>query len=88
MGAADVEGPVMEGSNVRRVISLYEEQLALLMARVSTAVECNELRVQDQERREAIALEWKQLALVCDRCVQNFDLFIHNLLNKSFINLF
>ena len=59
----------MEGSNVRRVISRYEEQLSLLMARVSTAVESNESRVEEQERRDAIALEWKQLALVCDRCL-------------------
>jgi hypothetical protein len=66
----------MEGSNVRRVLSQYEEQLALLMARVTTAVECNELRVQDQERREAISLEWKQLALVCDRCVRLVPKFI------------
>ncbi|XP_057375238.1 neuronal acetylcholine receptor subunit alpha-10-like [Daphnia carinata] len=47
--------------------SIYEQRLTQLMARVSTAVERNENRLEEQDRREAIALEWKQLALVCDR---------------------
>nr|CAH0110546.1 unnamed protein product [Daphnia galeata] len=47
--------------------SIYEQRLTELMARVSTAVERNENRLEEQDRREAIALEWKQLALVCDR---------------------
>lgn len=42
------------------------------MARVSTAVERNENRLEEQDRREAIALEWKQLALVCDRFLYIF----------------
>lgn len=47
--------------------SLYEQRLTQLMARVSDAVERNESRLEEQERREAIALEWKQVSLVCDR---------------------
>lgn len=45
------------------------------MVRVSTAVERNENRLEEQDRREAIALEWKQLALVCDRFL--FTLAFH-----------
>jgi hypothetical protein len=52
--------------------SIYEQRLTELMARVSTAVERNENRLEEQDRREAIALEWKQLALVCDRFIYFF----------------
>jgi hypothetical protein len=52
--------------------SIYEQRLTELMARVSTAVERNENRLEEQDRREAIALEWKQLALVCDRFLAFF----------------
>lgn len=47
--------------------SLYEQRLTQLMGRVSAAVERNESRLEEQDRREAIALEWKQVSLVCDR---------------------
>ena len=58
--------------------SIYEQRLTELMARVSTAVERNENRLEEQDRREAIALEWKQLALVCDRF--NFFFIFHFLI--------
>jgi hypothetical protein len=54
--------------------SIYEQRLTELMARVSTAVERNENRLEEQDRREAIALEWKQLALVCDRFLSLFPI--------------
>lgn len=53
-------------------VSIYEQRLTQLMDRVSMAVERNEARLEEQDRREAIALEWKQLALVCDRFVADF----------------
>ena len=38
-----------------------------MLTRVTAAIERNETRLEDQDRREAIQLEWKQVALVCDR---------------------
>lgn len=55
--------------------NFYEQHLTELMVRVSAAVERNESRLEEQDRREAIALEWKQLALVCDRS-KNFFIFL------------
>lgn len=52
--------------------NFYEQHLTELMVRVSAAVERNESRLEEQDRREAIALEWKQLALVCDRSKKNY----------------
>ena len=48
-------------------ISANDQRLCQLLLRVSAAIEKNESRLEDQERREAIQLEWKQIALVCDR---------------------
>ena len=66
--------------------SMYEQRLTQLMARVSAAVERNENRLEDQDRREAIALEWKQLALVCDRFLAFF--FNHLTKRNTFASFF
>ena len=49
------------------IINANDQRLCQLLQRVSTAIEKNETRLEEQERREAIQLEWKQIALVCDR---------------------
>jgi len=48
-------------------MSANDQRLCQLLLRVSAAIEKNETRLEEQERREAIQLEWKQIALVCDR---------------------
>ena len=45
----------------------YEQRLSQMLTRVTAAIERNETRLEDQDRREAIQLEWNQVALVCDR---------------------
>lgn len=38
-----------------------------MLHHVNTTIERNELRLQEKEKREMAELEWKQVALVCDR---------------------
>ncbi|KAK2713854.1 hypothetical protein QYM36_009667, partial [Artemia franciscana] len=47
----------------------FEIRASNLLLRVATTVERSERRVEYQERRESLTLEWKKLALVCDRCL-------------------
>ena len=57
----------VSGTGIRESGGAYEQRLSQLLTRVSDAIERNEARLSDQDRREAIQLEWKQVALVCDR---------------------
>ena len=69
-------GEIGGGFSILSQGSIYEQRLTQLMARVSMAVERNESRQEREDLRESIALEWKQLALVCDRLFRNAHSFI------------
>ncbi|XP_054257885.1 neuronal acetylcholine receptor subunit alpha-7-like [Macrosteles quadrilineatus] len=45
----------------------FEAQFLRVLHRVNCTIERNEIRLADQERRECTEIEWKQVALVCDR---------------------
>lgn len=45
----------------------FELQFIRVLNKVYTAIERNELRLADQDRKDAIKLEWQQLALIIDR---------------------
>nr|AWX65633.1 nicotinic acetylcholine receptor alpha 5 subunit [Laodelphax striatellus] len=45
----------------------FEAQFLRVLYRVNSTIERNELRLAEQERRDLAELEWKQVALVCDR---------------------
>ncbi|XP_071451529.1 neuronal acetylcholine receptor subunit alpha-10-like isoform X1 [Hetaerina americana] len=45
----------------------FESQFLRVLHRVNNALERNEARISEQEREENAAVEWKQVALVCDR---------------------
>lgn len=79
--ASGSPGEIGGGFGVLSPGSIYEQRLTQLMARVSMAVERNENRLEEQDRREAIALEWKQLALVCDRFIP-----LHLLISALLLN--
>ena len=69
-------GEIGGGFSILSQGSIYEQRLTQLMARVSMAVERNESRQEREDLRESIALEWKQLALVCDRLFRNAHSFV------------
>ncbi|XP_075223407.1 neuronal acetylcholine receptor subunit alpha-7-like [Lycorma delicatula] len=45
----------------------FEAQFLRVLYRVNNTIERNEIRLAEQERRDLAELEWKQVALVCDR---------------------
>ena len=45
----------------------FELQFIRVLNKVYTAIERNEVRLADQDRKDAIKLEWQQLALIIDR---------------------
>ncbi|XP_065556207.1 neuronal acetylcholine receptor subunit alpha-10-like isoform X4 [Artemia franciscana] len=45
----------------------FERQLLYTLAKVAQALERNEYRLNEQDKKEAIKLEWQQVALVIDR---------------------
>ncbi|CAH1788434.1 unnamed protein product [Owenia fusiformis] len=45
----------------------FERQFLRVLQKVNQTIEKNEIRLSDQDRRDAIKLEWQQLALVTDR---------------------
>lgn len=47
----------------------WQRQLLLLLYRINDTLEKNEDRMDDQERKDILKLEWQQAALVIDRWV-------------------
>lgn len=45
----------------------FEAQFLRVLNKVNHTIERNELRLTEQERRDVTEVEWKQVALVCDR---------------------
>jgi nicotinic acetylcholine receptor len=45
----------------------FEVQFLRVLKKVSHTIERNEGRLADHERREQTEMEWKQVAIVCDR---------------------
>lgn len=45
----------------------FERQFSRILHKVYQTIEKNEMRISEQDRREAIRLEWQQVALVVDR---------------------
>ncbi|XP_037091004.1 neuronal acetylcholine receptor subunit alpha-7-like [Pollicipes pollicipes] len=45
----------------------FERNFVRVLNRIYQTIERNELRLEDQERREATRQEWQQVAVVCDR---------------------
>lgn len=45
----------------------FEAQFLRVLNKVNHTIERNELRLTEQERRDMTEVEWKQVALVCDR---------------------
>ncbi|KAL1122815.1 hypothetical protein AAG570_003141, partial [Ranatra chinensis] len=54
-------------NNANSNIESFESHLLRVLHRVNSTIERNETRLQDKEKREMSELEWKQIALVCDR---------------------
>ncbi|KAI8774626.1 acetylcholine receptor subunit beta, partial [Biomphalaria glabrata] len=44
-----------------------ERQFLRVLQKVYQTIEKNEIRLEDQDRKDAIKIEWQQLALVIDR---------------------
>jgi hypothetical protein len=45
----------------------FEAQFLRVLNKVNHTIEHNEVRLAEQERRDVAEIEWKQVALVCDR---------------------
>ncbi|KAG8229023.1 hypothetical protein J437_LFUL007578 [Ladona fulva] len=54
-------------SNVMKTLENIEPQFLRVLHRVNVSLEKNEARIGEQESRENAEVEWKQVALVCDR---------------------
>ncbi|XP_073998729.1 neuronal acetylcholine receptor subunit alpha-7-like isoform X1 [Rhodnius prolixus] len=61
-----ISSPNNSNANVV-VAESFETHLLRMLHHVNTTIERNELRLQEKEKREMAELEWKQVALVCDR---------------------
>jgi hypothetical protein len=49
------------------VTESFESHLLRVLHRVNSTIEKNESRQQEKEKRDQAEVEWKQVALVCDR---------------------
>ncbi|CAD6185689.1 unnamed protein product [Caenorhabditis auriculariae] len=59
--------PELPKSPARLVGDVFEEEFLRVMAQVHAVIERNEMRVAERDKRDAIALEWQQVAMVLDR---------------------
>jgi len=67
-----VSGPSLQaklrvGETHFGIADSLEGQFLRALHKINAAIERNEARVQESERRESVCREWKQVALVCDR---------------------
>ena len=66
-------GPATPSPSTRSVLGQqhnnneFERQFLRVLQKVYLTIEKNEIRLAEQDRREAIKLEWHQVALVVDR---------------------
>ncbi|CAB3402079.1 unnamed protein product [Caenorhabditis bovis] len=56
-----------ESSTASRSSDVFELEFLRVMSMVNGIIERNEMRVAEQDKRDAIALEWQQVAMVLDR---------------------
>lgn len=49
------------------VVENFEQQFMRVLQKVYQTIEQNEIRLADQDRREAIKIEWQQVAQIVDR---------------------
>jgi hypothetical protein len=64
----------------------FEKQFLRVLQKVYQTIEKNEMRLADQDRRDAIKLEWQQVALVVDRLL--LTLFVGATLGVTLAILF
>ena len=57
----------MNNASSNMAIDNFERQFLRVLNKVYTAIERNEIRLSDHDRKDAIKLEWQQLALIIDR---------------------
>ncbi|XP_023224851.1 neuronal acetylcholine receptor subunit alpha-10-like [Centruroides vittatus] len=64
----------------------FERQFLRVLNKVYETIEKNEMRIAEQERRDAIKSEWQQIALVCDRLL--LAVFLLATVTSTFLILF
>ncbi|BES90609.1 nicotinic acetylcholine receptor [Nesidiocoris tenuis] len=62
-----ISSPNNSNSSVGKGTESFETHLLRMLHHVNMTIERNEIRLQEKEKREMSELEWKQVALVCDR---------------------
>uniref|UniRef100_A0A0A9W1Z4 Neuronal acetylcholine receptor subunit alpha-9 n=1 Tax=Lygus hesperus TaxID=30085 RepID=A0A0A9W1Z4_LYGHE len=62
-----ISSPNNSNSNVGKATDSFETHLLRMLHHVNMSIEKNEIRLQEKEKREMAEIEWKQVALVCDR---------------------
>lgn len=58
------------------VSELFEKQVMRVLTRVHLHIDRTDLRTTEQERKELIELEWKQVSIVLDRLLLGSFFFI------------
>ncbi|XP_014292243.2 neuronal acetylcholine receptor subunit alpha-7 [Halyomorpha halys] len=58
---------ISSANNANANVESFETHLLRMLHHVNSTIARNELRLQEKEKREITELEWKQVALVCDR---------------------
>ena len=64
----------------------FEKQFLRVLHKVYQTIEKNEIRLAEQDRRDAIKLEWQQVALVVDRVL--LYIFVAATVTVTFVILF
>ena len=59
--------PPLTGPAAHPALDLFERQFMRVLNKVYLTIERNDQRLAEQDRRDAIKLEWQQMALVLDR---------------------
>jgi len=63
---------LINSSSANKVIDNFERQFLRVLNKVYQTIERNEVRLAEQDRKDAIKLEWQQVALVIDRWANSF----------------
>ncbi|NP_001355515.1 AcetylCholine Receptor [Caenorhabditis elegans] len=63
----DVDDVFENNENQQPMVDEFEKEFLRVMSMVHGIIERNEMRVAEKDKRDAIALEWQQVAMVLDR---------------------
>ena len=72
LGSFSRNPPLINSSTANITIDNFERQFLRVLNKVYQTIERNEVRLAEQDRRDAIKLEWQQVALVIDRFSPSF----------------